>query len=610
MLGCGGDYFMADLPAQEYLATLDTAAHIAQLGVAIFRWEASQRFPVYEWANAIVTARTKIDSAAAESERSSFFERGNNAQLARMARAHLEACDEAPFEVEITTRSGDTYWIECVVRLLGTDPHGMVRFVLASREIERRKAHEAFGKLLSTAVDRQPDGVFIVRMDESNPLTPPLVYANAAFSHLTGFSQEDLAAGVYPALLGDRSDHPLVEEHARAIMSGRSIVTKLELTRKDGTRFRAEVRAHPIESPPVHCVLIVHDITDRWHEEEEMSLLSEAVSQASDFVIVTDDMLPSDGGPTILYVNPSFLDATGYETQELIGKPYLAIYSRKNTPKIMDAILAAIKQGNANYREILAARKDGSAFWIEFVERPFTTRHGRRLRLTIGRDITLRRRSSSQLSLLFAAAEHSKSPIVIYEPDEVAGLCITYENEAAAQLAYYHLITLWKSADADSQSIRERLEHGEEVELTYAMPTVQHGNQSIVHLTARAIRNESRVEAILTQERFVESDGTPSDFPKQGKLIEMALMIPALARAKTAGERIETLRVLVHNAFGAELVIGTDRSSGGVRIDEQERLASFPFEGQTTRVSWKRPLEALELTALRFCIETTLRAGV
>ena len=592
------------LEQADYLQILDTAAQLAQFGFAVFRWQPSERYPRYEWVNDAVLARTKVDRETLLGEDPSYLRLGNNVRMVELARESVLRGDAAPFEVELTASDGTTYWVEAVAQGLDSPADGSLRFVCATHAISRRKEHERFRTILTATIDSEPDAVFIVRLRGGSLLAPPVIYVNPAFGRMTGYTQDDLTAGIYPRLLGDASNRLLVGENARAVLRGEAVVTEVQLYRKDGSTFWAEVRAHPLESPTIHCALTIRDITDRRSAQEAMNMLSEGVGQASDFMIVTDETPLSAGGPKILNVNRAFLEATGYEEAQLVGSPYTTIYSPNNTALVMDAIRRAIEAEQPNYREVLAQRKDGSEFWIEFVDRPFTTRHGRRLRLMVGRDITVRRRSTNQLSLLFAATEQAETPIIIYDANDDGELTFSYENESAAQRRHYHLLELWKRADSEGRSTRRRLESGEVTIVTYARSD-DSGASELVQMAARPIRNESRLEAVLTQERILATKGA-ANRSAHSRVIELATMLPALDRAKGLPERVEALGALLHSTFGASIERMPYQADGSVHIDEVRRIAVFAKSGIAARVTWPEQLEPLAVTALRFAIEAAL----
>ena len=571
----------------------------------MFQWKPSERYPRYEWVNDAIVTRTKLDREVLLGADSVFLRIGKNERLVELARERVERDDPSPFEVELTTSDGAKYWVEVVAQRLEAAADGSLRFVCATHTISRRKEHERYRLLLGATIDNEPDGVFIVRLRGENRLSPPVLYANPAFSQITGYTEEDLSAGIYPRLFGEDTDRATVDDHARSILSGERVVAELKLYRKDGTQFLAEVRAHPLESPAIHCALSIHDITERRQAQEAMNVLSEGISQASDFMIVTDETAASEGGPRILQVNRSFLEATGYQESDLVGQAYTVLYSPRNVASLMQSIQSAIAAGQANEREILAQRKDGSEFWMEFVDRPFVTGYGRRLRLMVGRDITVRRRSTNQLSLLFVATEQAETPIVIYDSDESGRLAVSYENDAAAARGYYHLLELWERGDAEGRSARSRLEHGEPVTITYTHLDAN-GSADLVQIAARPIRNQSRLEAILTQERVLSTRGAGGGDSAQSRLIDLAMMLPALERSIGLPERLKALRALLHNAFDASLEMRPFSMNGAVHIDEERCIAVFARDGISARVTWPKRLEPLAVTALRFAIEAAL----
>jgi hypothetical protein len=83
-------------------------------------------------------------------------------------------------------------------------------------------------------------------------------------------------------------------------------------------------------------------------------------------------------------------------------------------------------------------------------------------------------------------------------------------------------------------------------------------------------------------------------------------MLPALDRAKGLPERIEALRALLHNGFGASIEMQPFSANGDVHIDQERRVAVFARNGTSAQVTWPKPLEPLAVTALRFAIEAAL----
>lgn len=457
--------------------------------------------------------------------------------------------------------------------------------------------------LLGAAIERQPLALFIVRFEGDNLLAPPVVYANPAFYELTGYTDAERARGLYPRIFGPATDLALVADSAEHVLRGEDVVVpEIQLYRRNGETFWARVHSHPIDFDLPHAALILEDITTQREREHRIALLDEAVEQALDFVMVTDSHTIAEGGPRFVYVNRPFFEATGYERDELIGQPYTTIYSPNNDPAAMEALRANIDAGKPNYREMIARRKDGSDFWIEFVAKPFTSM-GKHYRLSIGRDITLRKRAFNQIALLVATLEQSPNRIALYEPDISGELALSYENEPAANAGLYRALQLWNSQTEQGRQFRDRLLAGEEIQHVYTEQI--DGAPALVELSVRGVRNGSEIGAFLSTERVLAHAATDGR-AYQSKLMLMSRLLPALTEARTTGERLTVLRALLVDTFDADVAERGPANGGSVHISPGSNMAYFSFAQRSYVAEWSKPLEHSSLTALRFCIEAAV----
>lgn len=117
--------------------------------------------------------------------------------------------------------------------------------------------------LLRAALDAAPEGVVIC---EARPPDYPLVYANAAFTQLTGYAADELAGQDLRRLQSWDRDQ---EERARlreALSAGQSCRVLLRNYRKDGTQFWNELLVRPLadaDGVPSHFVGFHHDVSER-----------------------------------------------------------------------------------------------------------------------------------------------------------------------------------------------------------------------------------------------------------------------------------------------------------------------------------------------------------
>ncbi|MDP2434106.1 MAG: PAS domain S-box protein [Pseudomonadota bacterium] len=135
--------------------------------------------------------------------------------------------------------------------------------------------------------------------------------------------------------------------------------------RKDGSLFPVEMTATPMfsEGEQVGAVVSFQDITQRLEAEDQIRKLSLAVEQSPESIVITN--LNAE----IEYVNESFLRATGYRREDVIGQNPRLLHSGRTPKETYDGLWEAMAQGRPWQGEFINQRKDGS----EYVELAFIT---------------------------------------------------------------------------------------------------------------------------------------------------------------------------------------------------------------------------------------------
>ena len=134
---------------------------------------------------------------------------------------------------------------------------------------------------------------------------------------------------------------------------------ELEQYRKDGTTIWAEVSARFLYDDAGDLVRIIgatRDITERRRSQEQLQRLFAAIEQAGETIMITEP----DG--TILYVNPAFETTTGYQVQEVMGKPVAVLRSGKHNKALYEDMRAVIRRGEVWRGRFTSKKKDGSLY--------------------------------------------------------------------------------------------------------------------------------------------------------------------------------------------------------------------------------------------------------
>ncbi|MDR3612315.1 MAG: ATP-binding protein [Candidatus Obscuribacterales bacterium] len=133
-------------------------------------------------------------------------------------------------------------------------------------------------KILERAVQSARNGIVI-----TDPKLPdnPIVYANPAFSELTGYSQAEIVGHNCRFLQGADCNQSEIAEVRSAIAEGRSLMTILRNYRKDGTLFWNELSIAPVhddEGTVINFIGVQNDITARKESDRRVSEFYSMVS--------------------------------------------------------------------------------------------------------------------------------------------------------------------------------------------------------------------------------------------------------------------------------------------------------------------------------------------
>ena len=461
-------------------------------------------------------------------------------------------------------------------------------------------------EILETAADYAPNGIGVYVFRQGDDL-PAAEYVNRVVVENGGISSESATIDMRP-FFAIGNNKQIVDVAVAYARNHDESSFGCELQSAGGRKYWVEAQVRvlkPLQPGDLRFMVLTRDITETHRERERMNLLSAALEQAGDFVMITDTAKTLDGDPTIAYANQSLVESTGNSLEGLIGAPWTKIFSPGNDPQIHKTINARIAHTQASFNEFLVRRADGSEFWAEFVGRPFHGSDGQdRYRIAIGRDITLRKRAANQIALLFAAIEESRDPIVIFERDSDNAIVPVYENVAAQRELKHRFMRLLDHAERGPELEHSLLDHGSTKQIFADIR--EDGTPAVVEFTARALHNQSSIDAAITMERTLAQGDPKAAAGYRSRLLSVSAMLPAIAEAASSHERFAILRAILLEAFGAEIETGGPGRRRQVTINAAARRASFTYSGLARTVRWSQPLEDTAVTALRFCIEAAI----
>jgi PAS domain S-box-containing protein len=262
---------------------------------------------------------------------------------------------------------------------------GIIRDVSSKKEAERilRESEAKFRSLAETAV------IAIVIFQNGR-----FRYLNPACEVITGYTQEELASKefwnvVHPdfkelvkrnGLAHQRDDEALPRYEFK-------IITKSGDERwLDGCGTRIEYEGQPAG------LATLFDITERKRAEEERVRLVTAIEQAGEGVLITD----MNG--CIVYVNPAFEEAGGYDREELVGRSPCSFANPYHDRLCYHALEACLVKGEEWKGRFNNRKKDGTVYAVEASISPVRNEAGSIINcVVLERDITHETKLERQL---------------------------------------------------------------------------------------------------------------------------------------------------------------------------------------------------------------------
>ena len=193
---------------------------------------------------------------------------------------------------------------------------------------------------------------------------------NPAACKLLGYSETELlGATAHDLFHCHRGNAYLEKENCPfflAVSQGKNYEGEERFRHKSGAILTVEVACRPIwaEDRYLGAVTAFHDITARKQTEERLKQseetsrkLSAAIEQSPTAVVITDLQ------GTIEYVNPEFLEMTGYDKSEVIGASTRILKSGFMPDGFYKELWRTIEVGRTWKGEILNRRKNGELYW-------------------------------------------------------------------------------------------------------------------------------------------------------------------------------------------------------------------------------------------------------
>ena len=141
-----------------------------------------------------------------------------------------------------------------------------IRMIGAMQDITRKKKEDVRLKLLESVITNATDAVLIAEIGTAPSNELAIVYANEAFTRMTGYSQEELLKKSPNILQGDKTSQAEIDRLAQAFEDRESCQVEMISYKKNGEEFWLNFSVSPVAGDKgqiTHWVFIQRDVTEQ-----------------------------------------------------------------------------------------------------------------------------------------------------------------------------------------------------------------------------------------------------------------------------------------------------------------------------------------------------------
>nr|WP_242043383.1 PAS domain S-box protein [Leptolyngbya sp. FACHB-671] len=281
---------------------------------------------------------------------------------------------------------------------------------------------------LARVVAATSEGILIT---DPNQPDNPIIYANPAFSRITGYESEEIIGRNCRFLQGADTDAQTVAQLRQAILQQQEIKTTLLNYRKDGQPFWNELKISPVLSETGELLYFVGFQTDVTEQKQAEQKICE---QAALLDVATDGIFVRDLNHQILFWSKGAERLYGWKAEEILEQNAIELLNPVTTPQLTTAFKTVVETGEWQ-GELQQVTQTGKSIMVESRWTLMRDQSGQpRAVLVVNTDIT----EKKQLEAQFLRAQRMESIGTL-----ASGIAHDLNNEltpilASAQLLLMH----------------------------------------------------------------------------------------------------------------------------------------------------------------------------
>ncbi len=209
---------------------------------------------------------------------------------------------------------------------------------------------------LKEIINNSWDGIGIIDK------TTKFIYVNSAFMPILGFSKEELVNNNFISFMEEKY---------------KKIFLKLLIVNNEDKKYQAEIDIVCIRKDKKKVYLRI-TISSMSNKNLFVINTKDITKQISDDEILNDYVVSmhTDLHGQITKASSAFLNLSGYEEKDIIGKVYSTLAHKDSDPIIYENINKSLQNQQEWSGKLKNVKKDNSAFWINMKIKPMYNKYG------------------------------------------------------------------------------------------------------------------------------------------------------------------------------------------------------------------------------------------
>jgi len=312
-------------------------------------------------------------------------------------------------EVRNRAKDGHFYWVDTTIVPNFDSDNNIIGFTSIRTDIT-----EQIENIDNLAIAKKQAEAANFALDQHSlvsiaTLDGTMTYVNEKFVEISGFEEHELLGQKHNLLNSNNQPKSYWQQMHQTVIAGRVWHDEVRNRAKAGHYYWVDTTIVPNYDKNQNVIGFTSIRTDITEQKENVDNLAIAKEQAEAANFALDQhslvsIAKLDG--TILYVNEKFVEVSGYQQHELLGKKHSLLNSNNQTKSYWHDMHHTILAGHVWHDEVRNRAKNGHYYWVDTTIVPNYDKNKKVIGFTsIRTDITQQKDNLANLAIAKEQAE-------------------------------------------------------------------------------------------------------------------------------------------------------------------------------------------------------------